>query len=227
MLPRDYDIRNLALYAPKIAYGLVAQVSRVPFVGPITQRPGVQSPIVPIQFDTQWFGATDPAVPPPPPPPNPPGGIGVNRIIEGKLANNVTVDTLIERITFSLFQPNSFTNPQSPFQTLFLAMLKESTGVDIQIDVYGSPKYRVTDFIPLENVGDTLAVTWPNGWPLAKQNNVKVSAVLNRPAATVPYIVNMALIGWQFVDKDIDDMSDEEARRRLRAMGIDAPELAR
>ncbi len=227
MQPKDYDVRNLALHSPKIAYAMVAGVPRVPYVGPITQMPGVQSPIVPIEFDTQWFPLTDPAVPPLVPPFTPPGGIGANRIIEGKLANNVTMDTIVERITFSLFQPNSFTNPPSPFQTLFLAMLKESTGVDIQIDVYGSPKYRVCDFTPLENVEDILAVTWPQGWPLPKQCNVKVSAVLNRPATTVPYIVNMALIGWQAIDKDIDDMSVDEARRRLRAMGIESPEVAR
>jgi len=228
MLPRDLQIKNLAWISPKIAYGLVAQVPRVPFVGPITTNPGVPSPVVPIQFTANWLA------PPALPPGNPPNNIGINPIIQGTLQNNVTQDTLIERIVYSLWQPNAFSTPPSPFQTLYLSQLKSSTGVDVLLDVYGSPKYRVCDFLPLENLADVLAVTWPNGWPLRKQENVKVQAVLTRPQpgtveapVGIPYFVNMALVGWQFVGKEIDDMSDDEARRRLKAMGIEVPEVPR
>lgn len=232
MLPRDYNIRNLALYAPKIAYGLVAQVPRVPFVAPITTSPAGQPVTLPILFDQNWI---DPSgVGPPLPPGTPPNNIGTNPVKTGTLQNNVTQDTLIERITFSLWQPNAFTNPPSPFQTLYLAQLKSSTGVSVQIDVYGSPKYRVSDYTPLENLADVLAITWPNGWPLNKQENIKIQAVMTRPQpgslqtpVGIPYIVNMALIGWQFVGKDIDDMSNEEARIRLEAMGIKTTQVAR
>jgi hypothetical protein len=241
MLPRDHDIRNLALYHPKIAFGLVAQVPRVPFVGGITTNPGVPSPLVPIEFKQQWIptGAVpDAPIPVPPPVPPVPNNIGKNPIIVGTLQNNVVQDTLIERITFSLFQPAAFTSPPSPFQTLYLSQLRAATGLAIMLDVYGAPKYRVSDFTPLENLMDVLAVTWPNGWPLAKQSNVKVSAVMTRgqpfmlnandpppPPPFPSYVVNIALVGWQFLDKMIDDMSDAEARRRLKALGIEVAEV--
>jgi len=240
MLPRDYDIRNLALYHPKIAFGLVAGVPRVPFVGGITTNVGVPSPLVPIEFTQQWIptGAVpDAPVPVPAPAPPVPNNIGKNPIIVGALQNNVVQDTVIERTTFSLFQPAAFTSPPSPFQSLYLSQLRLSTGIDIMLDVYSAPKYRVADFLPLENLADVLAVTWPNGWPLPKQSNVKVSAVMTRaqPFMVIAgaqhdppfpsYVVNMALVGWQFLDKYIDDMSDAEARSRLKKLGIEVAEV--
>lgn len=193
MLPRDTDIRNLALYAPRIAYGLVAGVPRVPFLGDL-----------PIQFSSATVDA-------------PP--------VIASLQNNITQDTLIERVSFSLFQENSFTG--SPFQSLYFSQLKASSGVGVLVQVFGGPKYNINDvFTPLENLADILAVTWPNGWPLAKQSNVKFSAILTQTPASVPYDVNVTLLGWQFLDKAMDDMSDAEARARLRKLGFDVPDLA-
>jgi len=192
MQPRDHNIQNLAWYAPRIAYGLIAGVPRVPFIGDL-----------PIQF-------TSAAIDAPP--------------VIAALENNLTQDVLVERIAFSLFQQNSF--PGSPLQSLYFAQLKESTGVGVQMQVFGGPKYVINDvFTPLENLADVLAMTWPAGWPLEKQSNVKVEAVLLQTPTSVPYDVNITLLGWQFLDKCLDDMSDDEARARLKALGLTVPNI--
>jgi hypothetical protein len=189
------DIRNLALYAPKLAYGLVVGVPRVPFVVD-----------VPLQFSSSTVNA-------------PP--------VVQNFQNNLTQETVIERISYNLFQQNSF--PGSPFQSLYFNQLKQSgaTGVGVQLDVYGGPKYGVTgSFIDLGNLADVLAVTWPKGWPLFKQSNVKVSAILTQTPVSVPFNVTLTFLGWQLLDKSVDDLSDSEARARLRKLGIESPDLA-
>ena len=193
MLPRDHQIRNLALYNPRFAYGLIAGVPRVPFIGDI---------------DAQFTASA----------------VGAPPIVE-TLDNNVTQDVLIERISFSLYQQNSFAG--SPLQPFYQAQLKQCSGVGVRVDVYGGPKYTLNDvFTPLENFADILAVTWPNGWPLAKQSNVKMSFVLLQTPQSVPFDVNVTLLGWQFLDKCMDDMSDAEARCRLNKLGIETPDLS-
>jgi len=194
-LPKDQDIRNLALYAPRVAFGLVAGVPRVPVVLDI-----------PIQFSSSTVEA-------------PP--------VVASFQNNLTQDTLIERVSFSLFQQNSF--PGSPFQSLYFNQLKQSglTGVGVKLDVYGAPKYAVSDtFVDLGNLIDVFAVTWPSGWPLYKQSNVKASVILTQTPVSVPFNVLLTFLGWQFNDKVIDDLSDADARARLRKLGIETPNLA-
>jgi len=191
----DQDIRNLALYAPKFAYGLVVGVPRVPFVVD-----------VPIQFSSSVVNA-------------PP--------VVQSFDNNLTQDTLVTRVSYNLFQQNTF--PGSPFQSLYFNQLKQSgqTGVGIQLDVYGGPKYSINDdFTDLGNLYDVLASTWPEGWPLFKQSNVKVSAILTQTPVSVPFNVTLTFLGCQLLDKSIDDLSDAECRARLRKLGIDSPDLA-
>ena len=194
MQPKTYDVRALALWAPKIAYGMVAGVPRVPFVND-----------VPLQFSSSTVNA-------------PP--------LVDSFQNNLTADTIIERVSFNLFQQNSF--PGSPFQSTYFNQLKQSgqTGVGVQLHVYGGPKYAVTDtFVDLGNLADVLAVTWPEGWPLAKQSNVKIEAILTQTPVSVPFNVNITFLGWQFLDKSLDDLSDEDCRARLRKLGIECPDL--
>jgi hypothetical protein len=191
--PKDQDIRNLALWAPKIAYGLVVGVPRVPFVDDI-----------PLQFSSSTVNA-------------PP--------LVDSFQNNLTQDTLIEKISYTLFQPNSY--PGSPFQSLYFSQLKAQTGVGIQMQVFGSPKYAITDtYVDLANLADVMAVTWPEGWPIPKQANVKVSAILQQTPVSVPFDINITFLGWQFLDKVLDDLADSEARARLRKLGIESPDLA-
>ena len=191
----DMNITNLALYAPKMAYGLVVGVPRVPFVVD-----------VPIQFSASVVNA-------------PP--------VVQNFNNNLTQDTLITRVSYNLFQQNTF--PGSPFQSLYFNQLKQSgqTGVGIQLDVYGGPKYSVNDsFTDLGNLFDVLAATWPEGWPLFKQSNVKISAILTQTPVSVPFNVTLTFMGMQLLDKSVDDLSDAECRARLRKLGIESPDLA-
>jgi len=195
MTVRAESIRELALYAPKLAYGLVVGVPRVPFVVD-----------VPLQFSSSTVNA-------------PP--------VVQNFQNNLTQDTIVERVSFNLFQQNSFAG--SPFQSTYFNQLRQSgaTGVGVQLDVYGGPKYAVTSgFTDLGNLADVLAVTWPQGWPLMKQSNVKISAILTQTPVSVPYNILITFLGWQLLDKTTDDLSDQEARARLRKLGIDSPDLA-
>lgn len=195
MAPKDTSIRDLALYAPKLAYGLVVGVPRVPFVVDI-----------PIQFSSSTVNA-------------PP--------VNASFQNNLTEDTIIERVSYNLFQQNSF--PGSPFQSLYFNQLKQSgqTGVGVTLAVFGGPKYFVADpFTDLGNLADVFAATWPNGWPLFKQSNVRVSAILTQTPVSVPFNVLITFLGWQLLDKSVTDLSDQEARARLRKLGIESPDLA-
>ena len=195
MQPKTYDVKNLALWAPRVAYAMMIGVPRVPFINDI-----------PLQFSASTVNA-------------PP--------VVSNFDNNLTQDTVIERISYNLFQQNSF--PGSPFQSLYFNQLKQSgqTGVGIQMQVFGGPKYAVNDtFTDLGNLADVLAVTWPEGWPLYKQSNVKVSAILTQTPVSVPFNVTLTFLGWQFLDKSIDDMSDQDARERLRKLGIETPDLS-
>lgn len=190
----DIDIKNLALYAPKFAYGLVVGVPRVPFIVD-----------VPLQFSSSVVNAIP--------------------LVES-FNNNLTQYTLITRVSYNLFQQNSF--PGSPLQSLYFNQLKQSgqTGVGIQLDVYGGPKYSINDtFTDLGNLADVFAQTWPEGWPLEKQSNVKISAILTQTPVSVPYNVTLTFLGIQLLDKSIDDLSDAECRSRLRKLGIESPDL--
>jgi len=190
--PKDQDIRNLALYAPRLAYAKIIGVPLVPFVDDI-----------PLQFSSSTVNA-------------PP--------LVDSFQNNLTQDTVIEKIAYTLFQPNSFSG--SPFQSLYFSQLKGQTGVGVQLQVFGGPKYAVTDtFVDLANLADVMAITWPEGWPLAKQSNVKIEAILQQTPVSVPFDINITFLGWQILEKTIDSMSDDDARARLRKMGIETPDL--
>jgi len=92
--------------------------------------------------------------------------------------------------------------------------------------VYGGPKYAINDgFTDLGNLIDVFAMTWPEGWALYKQSNVKISAILTQTPVSVPFSVVLTFLGWQFNDKVIDSMSDAEARARLRKLGLVSPDL--
>lgn len=191
----DQDIRNLALYAPKFAYGLAIGVPRVPFVVD-----------VPIQFSSSVVNAIP---------------------IVQSFNNNLTMDTLVTRVSYAISQQNSF--PGSPFQSLYFNQMKQSgqTGVGIQLDVYGGPKYSINDtFTDLGNLFDVFASTWPEGWPLYKQSNVKISAILTQTPVSVPYNVTLTFLGIQLLDKSVSDLSDDECRSRLRKIGIESPDLS-
>ncbi len=196
MQPKDHDIKNLALYAPRFAYAMIIGVPRVPFVGDIQ-----------IQFSSSTVNA--PAV-------------------VASFSNNMTQDTIIERVSYNVFQQNSFAG--SPFQSTYFNQLKQSgaTGIGIQMTVFGGPKYSINDrFTDLGNLLDVFAITWPGGWPLKRQSNIQVSAILTQTPVSVPVDVIITFLGWQFLEKAIDDMSDEDARDKLRALGYEVPDMGK
>ncbi len=196
MQPRDHNIENLAMYAPRVAFAMIAGVPRVPFSADLM-----------LQFSSSVVNA-------------PP--------VVASFNNNLTQDTLIDRVSFSLFQQNSF--PGSPFQSLYFNQLKQSgnTGVGVQMKVFGGPKYAINDvFTDLGNLIDVFAVAWPQGWPLYKQSNVQVTAILTQTPTSVPYNVLISFLGWQFLDKAIDDLSDADARAKLRELGFKVPDLSK
>jgi hypothetical protein len=192
---QQQSVKDLALWMPKLAYGMIVGVPRVPFIADI-----------PIQFSASTVNA-------------PP--------VVQNFSNNLTEDTLIERVSYNLAQQNSF--PGSPFQSLYFNQKKQSgqTGVGVKIAVFGGPKYEINSpFTDLGNLVDVLAVTWPSGWPLAKQSNVRVEAILTETPVSVPFNVTISFLGWQLLDKTINSLSDQEARARLRKLGIESPDLA-
>lgn len=139
--------------------------------------------------------------------------------------NNVSLDTIIERVSYNLDQPNTF--PGNPFKSLYFNQMKQSgaTGVGIQMDVYGAPRYSVNlTFTDLGNLFDVLAMTWPNGFPLPKQSNVKLSAILLQTPVSVPYNITVTFMGWQDVDDSLSGLSDDDARERLRKLGFTVPD---
>ncbi len=188
-------ITDLCLWAPKLAYGLIVGVPRVPFIVD-----------VPIQFSSSTVNA-------------PP--------VVQNFANNLTSDTVVERVSYNLVQPNTF--PGSPFQSLYVNQKKQSgaTGVGVKLAVFGGPKYEVNSpFTDLGNLIDVFAVAWPSGWLLPKQSNVRIEAILTETPVSVPFQVTISFLGWQMLDKTIDDLSDQEARARLRKLGLVSPDLA-
>src|SRR5438093_971970 len=74
-------------------------------------------------------------------------------------------------------------------------------------------------------VVDMFAATWPEGWLLYKQSNVKVAAILLQTPVSVPFNVTITFLGWQFLAKEIDDLSDADCRDRLRLLGFEVPDL--
>lgn len=197
MQPRDHDVRNLCLYAPKIAYGMVIGVPRVPFINELQ-----------LQFSSSVVNA--PAV-------------------EANFSNNVTQDTIVERVSFNIFEPNSFSG--SPFQSLYFNQLKQSgrTGVGVQLYAYGGPKYAVNNtFTDVGNLVDVFAMAWPSGWPIFKQMNIKAQGILLDTPVSVPLTLTLTFLGWQFLDKSaVDDLSDDDCRARLKKMGFEVPDMSR
>jgi hypothetical protein len=43
---------------------------------------------------------------------------------------------------------------------------------------------------------------------------------------SVPFNIVLTFLGWQLLDKAVEDLSDAEARSRLRKLGIESPDLA-
>ena len=144
--------------------------------------------------------------------------------VVGALDTTVTQETWIQRINYSIIQPNSFAGnifkPQHDF------FFKFSSGIQVQAEIESGPRY-VTNIepTPIEDFADLLACNWPSGWPLFCQQSLRVFYSLSQPLPSVPLIVTLSFLGWQFIDRCIDRIGDEYARAQLRKLGINSPSL--
>ena len=148
--------------------------------------------------------------------------------IEGDLDTTISSRVWISKINYSLQQPNVF-NGQI-LKTLYDAMLKAQPGISVRVTVQSGPKYLVCpEFTPLENFTNSLDERWPAGWPIFKQQSIRVEYELTQaPPSTTPngppYTVTTTFMGWQFVDWTIDEMDPDWAAARLREMGFKLPD---
>ena len=142
------------------------------------------------------------------------------------LDTTIVQDTWIHRINYGIIQPNS-PYVGSPFDSLSQTMFKFVPNVSARVMVQSGPRYFLNQqFCPIENLADLLAVGWPAGWPLFKYQSVQAELILTSAPPSIPLILTITLLGYQFLDKSLDDISDEEARRRLKVLGFDVPDLS-
>lgn len=142
------------------------------------------------------------------------------------LDTTIVQDTWIHRINYGIIQPNS-PYVGSPFDSVSQANFKYVPGMSTRIMVQSGPRYFLNQqFCPVENIADLLAVGWPAGWPLFKYQSVQADVILTNAPPSIPIILTITLLGYQFLDKSLDDISDEEARRRLKVMGFDVPDVS-
>jgi len=147
--------------------------------------------------------------------------------IEGDLDTVIPCRTWIQRVDYSLQQPNVFSG--NVFKTLYDANLKQAPGVAVRVSVHSGPRYLVApNFTPLENFTNIIMDTWPAGWTLYKQQSIKAEFILTQaPPATAPngppYNVTLTFTGWQFLDPSLDNMDPDDAAQRLRDAGYCVP----
>jgi hypothetical protein len=144
--------------------------------------------------------------------------------VVGALDTTITQETWIQRVNYSIIQPNSF--PGNIFKPMHDTYFKFVSGIQVQCQINSGPRY-VTNIepTPIEDFADLLACNWPSGWPLFCEQSIKVFFTLSQPPPSVPLIVTLSFLGWQFIDRCIDRISDEYARAELRKLGINSPSL--
>jgi hypothetical protein len=118
----------------------------------------------------------------------------------GALDTTVTQETWIQRINYSIIQPNSFAG--NIFKSMSDFFFKFGSGINVQAEINSGPRY-VTNIepTPIEDFADLLAQNWPSGWPLFCEQSLKVYFSLSQPLPSVPVTVTLSLLGWQFIDR--------------------------
>ena len=144
--------------------------------------------------------------------------------ILGALDTTVTQETWIQRVNYSIIQPNSFQGNIFKAQSDYF--FKFVSGINVQCEINSGPRY-VTNIepTPIENFADLMACNWPSGWPLYSEQSLRVFYSLSQPLPSVPVTVTLSFLGWQFLDRCIDRIGDEYARAQLRKLGINSPSL--
>jgi hypothetical protein len=151
----------------------------------------------------------------------------LGQVVEGDLDTTLAQRTWIDNIEFSIQLPNVFQG--QVFKTLFDAMLRQEPGISTRVTVHAGPKYLVSpNFTPMQNFTTTFQQRWPHGWPLYKQQSLKVEYLLAYAPYAVeangpPLNVTMTFNGWQFLDHTTDEIDVNEAAERLRKIGFFVP----
>jgi hypothetical protein len=144
--------------------------------------------------------------------------------IVGCLDTTLTQETWVQRINYSIVQPNSF--PGSVWKPQHDFYFKFTSGILVQCEINSGPRYFTSiEPTPIENFADLLACNWPSGWPLFCEQSLKVYFQLSQPMPSVPVYVTLSFLAWQFYDRCIERISDEYARAQLRRLGIHSPSL--
>lgn len=225
MEPREVDLQKIALHDPIAAYGLFLGV-----------------PITPYSFS---ISASFPSLAVPNPNASVPGNA---QTIEADMdiASQLAQRTWIDNVTYTLRLPNAFTQngddpPGNIFKPQFDAFLKQSPGIDVQLQVLGGPKYFLSvDPVPIENVIDLICTPrWPAGMPLYKNQAIRGFFTLVQspgglpagassggpPEQLGPYTVIMTFNCWQFLDVSVDAIDVRTAIRKLREAGFCIPQI--
>lgn len=142
----------------------------------------------------------------------------------GALDTIITQETWIEQVKFTITQPKSFQGnvlkPQHDYYFQF------TSGVDVQAEINSGPRYVLSiEPTPIQNFANVLGCCWPAGWPLFCEQGLRIWFRLREPPPSIPLFVTMTFLGWSFIDKCIDRISDEYARAKLRELGINSPSL--
>lgn len=149
--------------------------------------------------------------------------------IEGDLDTTITQRTWIDNIAYSLQLPNVFAG--NIFKPQYDAYLKQQPGISVKVIVQSGPRYLVSPaYTPLENFSNLFAMRWAQGWPLFKQQSIQTFFQLTQaPPSTSPnappYNVTLTFNGWQFLDHTLDEVSPDDAAKRLRSMGMCVPDV--
>lgn len=149
--------------------------------------------------------------------------------IEGDLDTTIATRTWIHRITYAVAQPNVWSG--NIYKTTYDSELRKSPGVSVKVTVHSGPRYLVSpQYTPLENFVNLIEDAWPAGWPLFKQQSIKVDFLLTGvfPSTSPnmpPYVVTMSFIGWQFLDTTMDNVSPDQATMILRKAGFFVPDI--
>lgn len=197
MQPKAEFIRDIALWDPVAAYGILTHIPRIPIF--MNTRVSFTSFVV--------------------------DGVPISAALDQTVSSRIW----IQDIRFSVRQPNVFAGTSQ--KTQYDAALKQSPGVDARITVYSGPRYMpAIEYVPLENLADTIIAIYPSGWPLFKQQSIKTEFVLAQapPAVTPnapPYNICLTFRGWQFLDHTLDEMDAHCAADLLRKAGFEVPEI--
>lgn len=152
----------------------------------------------------------------------------LGQIVEGDLDTTIAQRTWIDNIAYSIQVPNMFSG--NVFKTQYDAYLKLAPGLSVRLTVHSGPKYLVSpQFTPLENFANLIgAARWTMGWPLYKQQSIKVEYLLTQAPSGPepngpPLSVTTSFNGWQFLDYTIDEIDPRVAADNLRKAGFDIP----